>query len=257
MGPLRCIFQGALVLGCFLSIQLTRAKTESASYPSRADFAFPHTPPTSYTHERERIESTRTSFREKWQALSNPTEKNALLDSAGKYLTEAITQKLLPHWLGTRWQFDGYTETPRKGGIACGYLVSTLLVHAGFRLNRYKMAQQRPSLEILTLHSRDVCTRFDPLPKRQLADSIRHLFPDGLYMFGQAFHVGFLWVEKGRVRLIHSNYKGQNAHVLEEALAGSVILEDHGFIEFGDITRNRKLVEKWILGLPVNVRTES
>jgi hypothetical protein len=223
--------------------------------PTILEAALP--PATPYARERRMIETTRRSFQEKWRLLSNPAEKDALLDSAGRFLTQAIVRKLLPHWHGTTWQFDGFTETPRKGGIACGYLVSTILVHTGFKLNRYKMAQQRPSLEILTLHSRDVCTRFDPLPKKQLADSLRQAFPDGLYIFGQAFHVGFLWVEKGNVRLIHSNYKGKKSWVLEEPLVGSAVVEDFGFIEFGEISRHRELMKKWILGIPLTIRTET
>lgn len=40
---------------------------------------------------------------------------------------------------------------PREGVIACGYLVSTVLQHAGFRVQRYKLAQQASEYIVRTL----------------------------------------------------------------------------------------------------------
>ena len=49
-----------------------------------------------------------------------------------------LVDSIFPYWYGTEWDFNGITESPRKGEIACGYFVSTTLKHMGIRLNRYK-----------------------------------------------------------------------------------------------------------------------
>ena len=53
-----------------------------------------------------------------------------------------MTDSVFPDWMGTKWDFNGVSNVPGKGMIACGYFVSTTLKHIGFNLNRYKLAQQ-------------------------------------------------------------------------------------------------------------------
>jgi hypothetical protein len=62
--------------------------------------------------------------------------------SARTYLMKTLKQQIFPSWYGTSWDFNGYTEKPLNGKIACGYFVTTTLKHIGFNLNRYKIAQQ-------------------------------------------------------------------------------------------------------------------
>src|SRR5687768_13237846 len=71
-------------------------------------------------------------------------------DSLSRLFTSLLTEKLIPHWLTTPWSFEGHTSIPRQGKIACGYFVSTTLLHMGFNVNRYKFAQQLPVNEAKT-----------------------------------------------------------------------------------------------------------
>ena len=64
--------------------------------------------------------------------------------SVKNYLFTTLSKKIFPSWYGTAWDFNGYTEKPLNGEIACGYFVTTTLKHIGFNLNRYKIAQQGP-----------------------------------------------------------------------------------------------------------------
>jgi hypothetical protein len=99
-------------------------------------------PVENYALSRFRIEQTRHRFQDRYRLLSEPAARNELLDSAGEYFTSALINDIIPHWYGTVWDFNGHTENPRKGTIACGYFVSTTLTDAGFEIDRYKMAQQ-------------------------------------------------------------------------------------------------------------------
>ena len=48
-----------------------------------------------------------------------------------KCFANAITNTIAPAWIGTKWDFNGITEVPQQGKIACGYFVTTVLRDAG------------------------------------------------------------------------------------------------------------------------------
>jgi len=64
-----------------------------------------------------------------------------------------IVDDIIPYWYGTPWEFYGTTEKPKQGSIACGYFVSTILKHAGYNVEKNKMAQQASELIIKSLVS--------------------------------------------------------------------------------------------------------
>src|SRR4029453_1954809 len=70
------------------------------------------------------------------QYISNPdsTSKQALINN--------IRDSLFVCWYGTAWDFNGITEEPGKGKIACGYFVTTILRDLGIPVKRYKHAQR-------------------------------------------------------------------------------------------------------------------
>src|SRR5215212_694349 len=35
-----------------------------------------------------------------------------------------VYDSIIPYWIGTKWNFNGITEVPQKGSIACGYFVT-------------------------------------------------------------------------------------------------------------------------------------
>ena len=86
-------------------------------------------------------------------------------------LEEGIVNGLIPFWYGTEWDFYGYTSVPKQGKIACGYFISTVLLHGGFILNRYTLAQQGPYNEARSI---------------QINDSVQ-IYKSGYDVFAQAF----------------------------------------------------------------------
>ena len=71
--------------------------------------------------------------------------------NSGEDFENYLVNEIIPHWYGTEWDFNGYTAVPNQGVIACGYFVSTTLLHMGINVNRYKMAQQAGLYEAQTL----------------------------------------------------------------------------------------------------------
>ena len=73
------------------------------------------------------------------------SEENITIDSEGHAFKDFLVNKIIPHCHGTLWNYEGHTNAPREGEVACGYLVSTTLRHMNIQINRYHLAQQAAS----------------------------------------------------------------------------------------------------------------
>lgn len=89
------------------------------------------------------VTATKLSYAVKWKNLSSNQKQ--------KIFTQTITQTILPSWVGTKWDFNGTTQIPQQGSIACGYFVTTVLQDGGVKLNRVKLAQCASEQMITTL----------------------------------------------------------------------------------------------------------
>lgn len=173
------------------------------------------------------------------------TAGHITLDSVSRAFTNCLLREIIPHWYGTPWAFEGHTETPGQGQIACGYFVSTTLLHTGLNLDRYRLAQQSPVDEALMLSLGDTVrvTRRDNATKALAL--WRKRLRDGLYFIGlEATHVGYLLKRDDGLYFIHSNYAAPLEVQLQRA-EESVLM---GFAVFylTDITFNRRLIRYWL-----------
>ncbi len=66
----------------------------------------------------------------------------AAVEHDARVILEHSLPEMMRCWLGTPWDFNGTADGPGGGKIACGYFVATLLKDAGFRVDRYQLAQQ-------------------------------------------------------------------------------------------------------------------
>jgi len=212
-------------------------------------------PTIDYTQSRKKTEKQRLDFQNHYKELTDMVEKRSLLDSAGRFLTHALINSIVPHWYGMVWDFNGYSETPGKGTVACGYFVSTTLKHAGFNINRFKMAQQAGYYEALTLQDDSLLTIIDNqlgIGNKEICKRIKPLLKDGLYFIGLTCHVGYLYVKSGEPYFLHSNYI--TGYVMIEKAEYSEAFTSSIYI-IADITHNPGLIEKWIKGEEVVVIT--
>ena len=185
-------------------------------------------------------------------ALRNKTRQqlaSGAIDSAqaGVLFTEGLLKSIIPHWYGTPWDFNGYTDTPKQGKIACGYFVSTTLLHAGIALDRYKLAQQGPQDEAIALSLHKGWRTFAGFPAGDMAQKINADLQDGLYFIGLGeSHVGYLLKQEGELYLIHANYAG-DAVVTIQPLMQSVFQHFTTWY-IAEITYNRALLGYWLSG---------
>lgn len=176
--------------------------------------------------------------------------KQKAIDSASSYLYTKLLSEIVPHWYGTPWDFNGHTDIPNDGEIACGYFVSTTLKHLGFRLNRYKMAQQGGTNEAITLQPKSELKTYRNISQSQLKAKLNNVYTDGLYFVGLSNHVGYVLIKNKELYFLHSSYCDDKV-VIEKAATSPCFQSD--IYVFAEITTNRKLVQKWIQNTAIPV----
>lgn len=228
--------------------QSDSAHIDSVYYGLRLQAGLP-----SYTSAREKCRLVRHQLLREWQTANTDSIKQEVLRKAGDTLTTLLYNTLFPYWYGTPWAFEGYTDVPQKGETACGYFVSTTLKHAGFNVNRYKLAQQSPRIEAISIQLSDSVLLLRNISPRQLRTYFLGNKADGLYFTGLSAHVGYLLKKKNELFFIHANYMGSEGVCIEKA-EYSAALANSSLYYVAGITHNRDLVYKWISGAPLAVR---
>lgn len=184
-----------------------------------------------------------------YNAAKNEIAQLRKTKNSGKDLEDYLLNKIIPHWYGTEWDFNGYTAIPNQGVIACGYFVSTTLLHAGIKINRYHLAQQGGTNEAKSLAIVDSNYRtiwgFDSLQTTMKRD-----YEDGLYFVGLDNHVGYLYLKNKELYFIHSNYIDDK--VMLEKAKYSQAFQSNIYV-IAEITTNEELLTKWRKGETVVV----
>jgi len=217
-------FLSIYLLGC--SVQLQNKKDKKL-------------PP--YDELKSSVEQKRLSFLAEYNSAE---DKDAIIQNAQTYLLKTITSDFFDQWYGTEWDFNGTTRTPRKGQIACGYFITTVLEDAGFKIPRTKWAQQASEYYITRMTS-DI-KRFS----NQTPETVKAYFigrPNGLYVAGLDSHVGFVHKHGNDVKFIHASYYNPKIGVQSEELTGNNPFAKSGYRVIGRIL-DTEMVRKWIVG---------
>jgi len=154
-----------------------------------------------------------------------------------------MVDSIFPYWYGTKWDFNGHTNEPRKGQIACGYFVSTTLKHSGLQLDRYKLARMAASDIIDRVCEKGSAKWFSSSKSLRAHLKVKG---DGLYELGLDYHVGFVLRENGKDHFIHSDYF--NGKVTKELLTASTAANSTGRYYIGSLSGNEELVNGWLSG---------
>ncbi len=200
-----------------------------------------HLPP--YADLIASVEEQRAAFQNEYEE-ADESDQIAIEEEASVYLLEKITHDFFDQWYGTEWDFNGTTRTPRKGKIACGYFITTVLSDAGFKIPRVKWAQQASEYYI---------TRMTTEVKRfsnQTPEYMKNYFlknADGLYVVGLDSHVGFVYKSGDEVTFTHASYYNPKIGVQTEELDGDNPFAKSAYRVVGRIL-NREMIRKWILG---------
>jgi hypothetical protein len=174
-------------------------------------------------------------------------EQPSILTNAGQALHYFLVDSIFPYWHGTTWDFNGYTNVPNQGAVACGYFVSTPLKHLGFNLNRYKLAQQYSHSIVNTL-----CQNVKTISGHQKFIEHMSTAVEGLYIVGLDNHVGFISKRKNKTTFIHSTYL-QPSCVLEEGIEQSQALLYSNTFVLGNFSSNTAVIKKWLLNQTIAI----
>ncbi len=171
---------------------------------------------------------------------------NISFDSIKAEFTNHLVDKIIPHWYGTPWSFEGHTALPNQGKIACGYFISTTLRDMGIKLNRYKLAQKSPIDEAKIISCGSVINSVIQETPEKAFEEIDRLTQEGLHFIGfDKGHVGYLLKRKGELFLIHSNYLSPGS-VCIEPLAESRVFRSFSKFHLVDISNNDVLLQLWL-----------
>ncbi len=189
------------------------------------------------------VEKQRLTFEKEYNE-ADEAEQNSIEEKAASYLLKTITTDFFNQWDGTEWDFNGTTRIPRKGKIACGYFITTVLSDAGFKIPRTKWAQQASEYYITRMTS-DVKRFSNQTPETMKDYFLKH--PDGLYVAGLDNHVGFVYKSGDEVTFTHASYYDPKIGVQTEPLIGDNPFAKSAYRVVGRIL-NKEMVRKWILG---------
>ena len=200
---------------------------------------------TKYASLVKEIDQKRKSF-EKWHSeAASVKDKKDILEEARRYVFDVAVNKLLPFWYGTRWEFYGKSNVPRKNAIACGVFVSTTLNHAGFKFKRMGLGIQTAENIIKNLvYDNNRIKRFSKKPIEHFVKMIQTM-GDGLFIVGLDNHVGLIVNINDEVQFVHSsNYEYE---VLSEKPETDNPLNASKYRVVGKLLSNA-MIEKWVLG---------
>jgi hypothetical protein len=161
-----------------------------------------------------------------------------------QFFCQSIVNTIIPSWLGTKWDFNGTTQKPQQGAIACGYFVTTVLQHAGVKLNRVRLAQATSATLITTLVSPQhvVKTSNQSLPNFcKMVQQAGY----GLYILGLDNHVGFIYNNGANIYFIHSTYIGSGT-VVQELACQSSIIANSGYKVLGAISKQTNILNAFV-----------
>lgn len=179
------------------------------------------------------------------QLLKEFNSGDISLDSVGQVFNEILLNNIIPHWYGTDWDFNGHTNTPNKGYIACGYFVSTTLKHMGININRYRLAQQSGANEAKSISINDTIYKFYKSNAKEIVQFTKNNLEEGIYFVGLNNHVGFILHKKGEVFFIHSSFMGKVKVDIEKAVESEPFTMSTVF-HITSVSTNTGLMKKWL-----------
>ncbi len=197
------------------------------------------------------LERWRVELAERHRKARDEAERAAAEHDA-RVILERVLPAMMRCWLGTPWDFNGTAEKPGGGRIACGYFVSTVLRDAGFRLDRYQLAQQ-PSENILrSFLSKDTCALSIGKPYATFADEMSRAKP-GVYLVGLDTHVAFLVADGHGFRFIHAS-GSRPWCVVDEGRDEAGVLRDSNWRMLGNLTADAEVIRTWLAAGAIKVR---
>lgn len=198
-----------------------------------------------YTATKEKLTASQAAYRAEY-LKAGTARRGEIVAAARAEVLKAIVEELFPAWYGTTWAFEGVTQVPGEGEIACGYFVTTLLRDAGFKVQRAKLAQQASQRIIKTVAAANDIKLTYEKPIAEVEAQFKAAGP-GLYIVGLDQHTGFVLNDGVANFFIHSSYYRPPFSVVREPVTGHNPLFHSKYRMSGKILGDA-MMRKWILG---------
>jgi hypothetical protein len=205
---------------------------------------------TSYSSAVAGLAAKRLELQQDYQEAHGRLARRVVLERARSELSRALVEDMFPPWFGTRWDFNGTSETPGEGFIACGYFVTTLLRDAGFRVQRIRLAQQASEQIVTSLAPPERTWRFRSRSIEEVLEGIRAQ-GEGLYVVGLDYHVGFLVHRGDAMDFCHSSFLDTAVVACEPAATSAGMASTYYVI--GDVLTD-SMLERWLQGRAIPTR---
>lgn len=173
-------------------------------------------------------------------------DKDSVVKVAQHYLFSTMVAKMFPAWYGTRWDYNGTTQCPKKGKIACGYFVTTTMRDMGFNVPRVKWAQAPSETMIKQMTGSSNIKRYRFSSIDHIKREVRK-WGEGIYVVGMDSHVGYIVNLNGSLRFVHSDFYNKNRGVISEALDSNNPLKHSKYRVVGKIL-TKEMTRKWLEG---------
>lgn len=211
--------------------------------------------PAKYRQTIDGIFRQRDEVRMQYKTAFVEAQRDEAIRHAGKMLTNNIESQIFPYWYGTAYDFNGNTDTPGKGKVACGYFVTTVLHDAGIPINRNTLAQVASEELVKGLVGEPHTHRFSALTIGEFLSELK-AYGEGLYVVGLDTHTGFLLYQNGQVDFIHASARWPEAVVREPAV-DSPTLRRSNYRVIGKISDNYGLMSAWLNVTPSTIVPKS
>lgn len=177
----------------------------------------------------------------------------AAVENDARIILEQALPAMMRCWLGTAYDFNGTASKPGGGQIACGYYVATVLMDAGFRVDRYELAKQ-PSENILrSFLEKASCSLSVGKSYDAFTADFSKASP-GIYLVGLDTHVAFAVNGGGSFRFIHAS-GSRPWCVVDEGPAEAGVLQRSNWRMTGNLTADPAVIRRWLKGEKILVRS--
>ena len=210
-------------------------------------------PKQDYNLLKNEVAQQRKQFQLDYNNENSPENHNKIISSARKYLYQVVVNQILPHWYGTDFAYpSNHTNVPQEGSTTSSYLISTILRHADFNLNRYQIAQARSADLVSTLS----LGNFE-IGQKEIEPFVSYIqenLSEGLYTIGLEQYSGLILKKEGAVYFIHASKNYPNVVLIEKAITSKILKESvNSPFWLGDLLNNDQLILKWITDSPIEL----
>ena len=174
-------------------------------------------------------------------SISKLKLKAKSFDEKSNFFYKLINDEIYPYWKGTSWDFNGTTQKPQKGEIACGYFITNTLTDLGFKIERTKLAQAVSSKMI-----KELCVDIERFSRIENVEKYLKTQPkNSVFIVGLDFHTGYILKDSTGNYFLHSNYIDRKG-VMKEKINESTALNSSRSFMIGNLSNNKKLIDNWI-----------